>query len=51
MYFDPPADCAPIVASADMRLLLSANGLAVALLGLFPDALMMLCAQTLVRSL
>jgi NADH-quinone oxidoreductase subunit N len=51
MYFDPPADSAPIQASFDMRLLLSLNGLAVAGLGLFPDTLMMLCTVTLMRSL
>ena len=51
MYFDPPADNSPIRASVDMRLLLSANGLAVALFGLFPDALMMMCTATVVRSL
>jgi NADH-quinone oxidoreductase subunit N len=51
MYFDAPADSAPIRASLDMRILLSVNGLAVALLGLFPDTLMMLCTATLMRSL
>jgi NADH-quinone oxidoreductase subunit N len=51
MYFDPPADSAPIRAGLDVRVLLSANGLAVALLGLFPDALMMLCTTTVLRSL
>jgi NADH-quinone oxidoreductase subunit N len=50
MYFDAPTDRAPIRASIDMRILLSANGMAVALLGLFPDALMRLCWQVLVRS-
>jgi NADH-quinone oxidoreductase subunit N len=51
MYFDAPVDSAPIQASVDMKILLSANGLAVALLGLFPNTLMMLCTATLVRSL
>ncbi len=51
MYFDAPTDAAPIEASLDMRLLLSANGLAVALFGIFPDSLMMLCTATLVHSL
>jgi len=36
MYFDAPADTAPIEAPYDMRILLSLNGIAVALLGLFP---------------
>ncbi|HTY04762.1 MAG TPA: NADH-quinone oxidoreductase subunit NuoN [Rhodocyclaceae bacterium] len=51
MYFDPPGDAATIHASFDMKLVLSANGLAVAFLGIFPDTLMMLCTATLVRSL
>ncbi|MBI4996253.1 MAG: NADH-quinone oxidoreductase subunit NuoN [Rhodocyclales bacterium] len=51
MYFDAPADSAPIRANLDMKILLSANGLAVALLGLFPNTLMMLCTVTLLRSL
>jgi NADH-quinone oxidoreductase subunit N len=51
MYFDKATDHAPIKASLDMRVLLSANGLAVAALGLAPQALMSLCAFTLLRSL
>lgn len=50
MYFDAPVDSAPIHASIDMRVLLSMNGVAVALLGVFPDSLMKLCWQVLVRS-
>ena len=51
MYFDQPSDNAPIAASFDMRLVLSANGLAVALFGLFPQVLMSLCSFTLLHSL
>jgi NADH-quinone oxidoreductase subunit N len=51
MYFDPPVDSAPIQATIDVRILLSANGLAVALFGLFPNAIMMLCTAALVRSM
>ncbi|HET7775880.1 MAG TPA: proton-conducting transporter membrane subunit, partial [Azospira sp.] len=51
MYFDAPIDETPIQAGFDTKLLLSANGLAVALLGLFPQTLMYLCAVALVRSL
>jgi NADH-quinone oxidoreductase subunit N len=51
MYFDNPVDGAPIQAGLDMRVLMSLNGLAVAVFGLFPDSLMMLCTATLVRSL
>jgi NADH-quinone oxidoreductase subunit N len=51
MYFDQPADSAPIVAAVDMKVLMSANGLAVALIGIFPQGLMSLCAYSLLRSL
>jgi NADH-quinone oxidoreductase subunit N len=48
MYFDAPVDSAPILAGVDMKILLSANGLAVALLGMFPDTLMKACWLALV---
>jgi NADH-quinone oxidoreductase subunit N len=51
MYFDQPTNTAPIQAPMDMKILISANGLAVALLGLFPQVLMSLCAFALLRSL
>jgi len=51
MYFDEPLDAAPIEASLDMRVLISANGLAIAGLGIMPQALMSLCAFALLRSL
>jgi NADH-quinone oxidoreductase subunit N len=51
MYFDTPVDSAPITAGLDLRVLLSLNGLAVAGFGLFPDAVMMVCTTTLMRSL
>jgi NADH-quinone oxidoreductase subunit N len=51
MYFDAPIDDSPIPAGLDTKLLLSANGLAVALLGIFPHALMYLCAVALISSL
>ena len=35
----------------DMRVLISANGVAVALLGIFPQVIMSLCAYSLLRSL
>jgi NADH-quinone oxidoreductase subunit N len=47
MYFDPPVDSSPLEAGMDLRFLLSANGLAVALLGIFPEQLMSLCSATL----
>ena len=43
MYFDTPEDSSPLRHNIDMRILLSNNGLAVALLGIFPDPFMMLC--------
>jgi NADH-quinone oxidoreductase subunit N len=51
MYFDAPADDSPLTAPLDMRILISANGLAVALLGIFPQVIMSLCAYALLRSL
>ncbi len=51
MYFDAPTDAAPIQAGLDMRVLLSANGIAVALFGVFPQTIMSLCTYTLVRSM
>jgi NADH-quinone oxidoreductase subunit N len=50
MYFDTPADEAPIVAGTDMRLLISLNGLAIAAFGLFPNTLMAICTFSLNRS-
>ena len=51
MYFDEPVDRAPIVASTEVRTLLSLNGAAVLLFGLLPGGLMALCAQAVVRAL
>jgi NADH-quinone oxidoreductase subunit N len=51
MYFDPPASAEPIRATMDVKLLLSANGLAVALIGIFPNALMALCTKSLADSI
>ncbi len=43
MYFDEADDTAPLSADLDFGLVLSANGLAVLLLGLYPSALMAIC--------
>ncbi len=51
MYFDAPVNETPLAAPLSMRVLVSANGLAVAVLGAFPQVLMSLCAYSLVRSL
>jgi NADH-quinone oxidoreductase subunit N len=47
MYFDAPTDPAPIGGGVDFRALLSANGLAVLVLGIWPGALLALCARVL----
>ncbi|MBI3774607.1 MAG: NADH:ubiquinone oxidoreductase subunit N, partial [Gammaproteobacteria bacterium] len=49
MYFDKPTDTAPLRVNFDLRLVLSANGLAVLALGLFPSALMDVCIVALTR--
>ena len=40
MYFDAPTDMSPIEGPRDMRILLSLNGLAVALVGLLPQGVL-----------
>jgi len=47
MYFDAPVQTAAIEAPADMRIVLSVNGLLVLLLGIVPGGLMALCADAL----
>ena len=49
MYFDEPVDSHRIQGSRDVRVVLSINGAAVLLLGIFPGGLMQLCAQAIVR--
>ncbi len=51
MYFEEPVDTAPISAPSDVRVMLSANGVAIAVLGLLPQGLMSLCAYALIASL
>ena len=51
MYFDAPEDMSPIHAPAELKVLLTANGLAIAGLGLAPQMLMSLCAYALLASL
>ncbi|GIL04253.1 NADH-quinone oxidoreductase subunit NuoN [Betaproteobacteria bacterium PRO7] len=51
MYFDEPADNAPIVAAQDMRVALSANGAFVLVLGVIPQYLLALCANAMIRTL
>ncbi|MDH5731618.1 MAG: NADH-quinone oxidoreductase subunit NuoN [Gammaproteobacteria bacterium] len=45
MYFDKAEDHSPITSSADMRATLSANGLLVVALGIYPSGLIALCVQ------
>jgi NADH-quinone oxidoreductase subunit N len=47
MYFDTPMSDAPLVMNADLRIVLSLNGLAVLGLGLFPGGLLALCTRAL----
>ena len=51
MYFDAPVDESPIQAPAEVRVMLSANGIAIAALGLAPQMLMSLCAYAMLGSL
>lgn len=51
MYFDEPLDETPLTAPADMKFLVSANGLVVAALGIFPNFIMSLCTYAVLRSL
>ena len=48
MYFDEPEGAGGTVASADLKLILSVNGLAVLILGLMPNALMAVCLSATV---
>ena len=51
MYFDAPVDSAPITPQAGVRVLVSANGLAVLALGLAPGALLAICERAIQLSL
>jgi NADH-quinone oxidoreductase subunit N len=47
MYFADAADSTPLHAAADMRIVISANALALLVLGLFPGGLLDLCSRVL----
>lgn len=51
MYFDAPETDTPIIVKSDVKLLFSANGLAVLLLGLFPQSLMGLSLYAIQNSM
>ena len=44
MYFESPSDAAPVTALAAMKVVVSANALAILALGIYPGALLKLCA-------
>ena len=47
MYFDKPEDETPIQSLADMKIIMSANGLGILALGIFPSGLLALCAAVI----
>ncbi len=47
MYFADATDSEPLLAAADMRFFISANGLGLLALGIFPGGLLDLCARVL----
>lgn len=47
MYFDQPNDTAPLADTLSIRVVLSINGLALLALGVYPTALMALCAAAI----
>jgi NADH-quinone oxidoreductase subunit N len=49
MYFDKPVDTAPLRSNMDLRAVISANGLAILALGLYPSVLMDLCVVAFSR--
>ena len=51
MWFDEPLDTRPIVSSADVRAVMSLNGVAVLAFGILPGGLMTLCVRAIVKTL
>jgi NADH-quinone oxidoreductase subunit N len=51
MYFDEPVTATTVAAAADVRVVLSLNGLLVLVLGIVPGALMTLCARAIAQML
>lgn len=49
MYFDPPVTAVGAVMKTDVKVVLIANSALVLLLGLFPEPLMRICANSIVR--
>ncbi|MDR1463193.1 MAG: NADH-quinone oxidoreductase subunit NuoN [Azoarcus sp.] len=50
MYFDEPLDKTPIIASTELQVMLSVNGVAIVVLGLMPGTLLSLCRAALLAS-
>jgi NADH-quinone oxidoreductase subunit N len=50
MYFDEPVDAQPVVSTADVRWVMSLNGVAVLAFGLLPGGLMTLCVQAMLKA-
>jgi NADH-quinone oxidoreductase subunit N len=51
MFFDAPADAAPLAAPGDVRFVMSLNGAAVLVFGLLPGGLLELCKHAILRAL
>ncbi len=51
MYFDAPVDTRPIETTADVRAVMSLNGIAVLAFGILPGGLMTLCVEAIVKAL
>ena len=51
MYFDEPITAGTIVATIDVRVVLTLNGALVLVLGLFPSGLMALCSESILQML
>ncbi|RSZ57889.1 NADH-quinone oxidoreductase subunit NuoN [Massilia atriviolacea] len=51
MYFDEPSDTSPIVAPFDMRAVLSLNGIATVLLGVFAGPLLAACLNAMTKTI
>ena len=50
MYFEAPSDSTPIEPRADVRVVMSLNGLAMLVFGIFPESLMWLCNYSIQAS-
>lgn len=50
MYFDKADDKTPLTSTSDMKWIMSINGLAVLVLGIYPGALLTLCAGAIAAS-